>query len=208
MAQAPKPKFAVGYYNGKYPGYRQATEAEWTNPVFQAQLVQAHKDGGGWPLLEGLICKNPLRVAEGWAMIDLHHITQIGYDPNNEDSHSLSKAVDKVYSAMNLGDELSWTQKLDEQLSLGENWTVTELTTKNLADINMQTMVIRKMDNHGNMIKYKSKLYPPCLFVKNAALPGDGSRRSGTHLSKRIKSLSKRIKPLKHKPSKKSTKKR
>ena len=191
--------FAVGYYNGKYPGYRKVKAAEWTNPEFHAALVQAHQAGDGWPLLEeDLVCKNPLCVAKGWAMLDDHYIVQLGYYPNTVKSNPkiLRKALGDTYNVFNLGDELSWTEKLDEQLSLGENWTVKKLTKENWADIKMQTMVKRTMDNKGNMMQNNVELYPPCLFVKNAALPGDGSRRSRINLSKRNKSL-KRIKSLK-----------
>ena len=74
------PQFAVGKYNTVRDGWRRATAAEWKNPTFQAQLVEAHQTQGGWPLLEEpLVCNGTLWVAEGWAMIDKRGVIEVGH---------------------------------------------------------------------------------------------------------------------------------
>ena len=140
------PKFGIGYYGSEYEGYRRATTAEWTNPVFQAALVQAH-GATGWPLLETpLICNNVLHVAEGWATVDGEGIVEIDHED------FAPKSLERVYSAMQEFSQVSWKTRPPK---LGNNWSV----------------------NNQNNINTNV----PCLFVRDAAVPGGGSRRSRRH---------------------------
>ena len=110
-------KFAIGKYNNaKSYGqdWRMAREADWTNPAFQAALVQAHREGGGgWPLLEDpLVCNSTLYVAEGAVMIDGAFVTEV---------MCIGKELRSKYRAMNWGTEAAWTTT---EPALGNNWTV------------------------------------------------------------------------------------
>ena len=130
-------KYAVGYYNGSYPGWRQVEAKEWTNPTFQAALVQAHQEGGGWPLLEEpLLCNGSLYVVEGYVKIDGAYVVP------KECYHS--EVVSTVYSATNYDTEVSWTTTAPMP---GNNWTVEYMKSSNYEQI--------------------SKLNPICLFVKS-----------------------------------------
>jgi hypothetical protein len=73
-------KVAIGRYTAAYgDGWRRATEAEWRNPAFQAALVQAHREGGGWALLEEpLECNDRLFVAEGNVLINGAAVVEVG----------------------------------------------------------------------------------------------------------------------------------
>ena len=73
---------AIGKHNTAYgDGWRRATEADWTNPAFQAALVQAHQESGGWALLEDCLASNGyLRVAEGTAVIDGNAVIEVGFN--------------------------------------------------------------------------------------------------------------------------------
>jgi hypothetical protein len=110
--------FAIGKYETVYgDGWRKATEAEWRNPAFQAALVQAHREGGGWPLLEEpLQCNGLLFVAEGWVLIDGARVIEVGYDPNDTDQQLCG-----VYPAMNIDTKVAWTTTAP---ALGNKWDV------------------------------------------------------------------------------------
>jgi hypothetical protein len=152
-----KKEFAVGYHSKVYPGYRMATATDWTNPAFQATLMQAHREGGGWALLEEpLVCNNGLWVAEGYVQIDGALVVEVGFDnPPN------AQQLRGVYPAMNWTTEVAWTTTAP---ALGNNWSIWALDVKKYIK------------------KYISS--PPCLFVHksyDAAAPGGGSRRSRRH---------------------------
>ena len=115
------PQFAVGYHSKVYPGYRMATATEWTNPEFQAALVQAHQAGGGWPLLEEpLECNDGLYVAEGYVRIDGAFVVEVGYTFG-------SQQLRGVYPAMNYNTKVAWTTTAP---ALGNNWTIWALDVK------------------------------------------------------------------------------
>lgn len=106
---------AVGKYNETYDGWRQATDADWRNPTFQAQLVQAHQEGGGWALLkDSLVCNDLLFVAEGLVQIDGKHIIHVGFNEEHLPLHN-------VYSAMNYDTNVAWTTMAPVP---SNNWTV------------------------------------------------------------------------------------
>ncbi len=106
-------KFAIGKYDTTYPEWRQATEADWTNPAFQAALVQAHQEGGGWALLEEpLKCDHVLFVAEGWVQIDGAQVVEVGVS---------NLQLRGVYPAMNRATKVAWTTTAP---ALGSDWTV------------------------------------------------------------------------------------
>ncbi len=109
---------SIGKHNTAYgDGWRRATEADWTDPAFQAALVQAHQEGGGWALLEEpLECNDMLHVAEGWVGIDRAPIVEVG--------HSLPspQQLRGYYPARNCNTHVAWTTTAP---ALGNNWTVT-----------------------------------------------------------------------------------
>jgi hypothetical protein len=109
-------KFAIGKYDTAYgDGWRRVTAAEWRNPAFQAALVQAHQEGGGWPLLEEpLVCNNRLCVAEGWVRIDGWAVFEVGYIYP-------SQQLRGVYPAMNYDAKVAWTTTAP---ALGNTWTI------------------------------------------------------------------------------------
>ena len=110
------PQFAVGHRNKEYPDYRKVTAAEWKNPTFQAQLVEAHQEGGGWALLEEPFeCNDTLCVAEGWVTIDGALVAEVGSDP-----YGPHQQIRGVYPAMNTKTNVAWTTTLP---ALGNNWT-------------------------------------------------------------------------------------
>ena len=111
----PALRFKVGIYDKTYPGWRRVIATEWTDPVFQAQLVAAHEEGGGWPLLEEpLLCKTALNVEEGWARIDGERIVEVGYTDGTQQLRG-------IYPAMNFKTLVAWTTTAP---TLGNNWTV------------------------------------------------------------------------------------
>lgn len=111
----PALRFKVGIYDKTYPGWHRATAADWKNSEFQKALVQAHQEGGGWPLLEEpLLCNTALNVEEGWARIDGERIVEVGYTNGTQQLRG-------VYPAMNFGTEVAWTTTAP---TLGDNWTV------------------------------------------------------------------------------------
>jgi len=129
--------FGIGKYNEEYPDWRKATKADWTNPAFQAALVQAHREGGGWALLEEpLECNGPLCVAEGYVQIDEENVIEVGYysRPN------VAQQLRGVYPAMNYNTKVAWTTTTP---ALGNNWSV---------------RLFRVFDADYN---------PPCLFVRD-----------------------------------------
>ena len=106
---------AVGKYDVEYPGYRKVTEAEWQDPAFQADLVQAHQDGGGWPLLEEpLECSNILFVFEGSVWINGAPVVEVRYNG--------SQQLRGVYPAMNYTTSVAWTDRVPA--AKGDDWTV------------------------------------------------------------------------------------
>ena len=112
-------KFAIGKYD-KAPSYgkewRQATATDWTNPAFQAELVKAHNDNGGWALLEEpLVCNNSLCVAEGAVMIDGAPVVEVGFKMFS------TQELRGVYPAMNMTTEEAWTATAP---ALGNNWSI------------------------------------------------------------------------------------
>ena len=122
-------EFAIGKYNKAQSygekGWRMATEADWTDPVFQAALVQAHRKNRGWALLEEpLVCNRTLYVAEGFVMINGASVAEVGYNPRNpeEDNNLLFD----VYPAMNQDTQVPWTTLAP---SAGANWTVARALT-------------------------------------------------------------------------------
>ena len=111
------PQFGIGYYGSEYDGYRRATAAEWTNPAFQEKLVQAHREGDGWPLLEKpLVCNSLLCVADGGVLIDGSFVAQVGYNTSSN-----SQQLRDVYPAMNLKTKVAWTTTAPV---LGANWII------------------------------------------------------------------------------------
>ena len=143
-------KFAIGKYHAKYgKKWRKATAADWTNPAFQAALVQAHQAGlleeplekahqagKGWALLEEpLVCSDVLFVAEGRVQIDGAYVVEVGFNG--------SQRLRGVYPAMNKKTQVAWTT---EAPVLSNNWTVEQVSKQSTLYINA-----------------------PCLFVKYAA---------------------------------------
>jgi hypothetical protein len=110
-------EFAIGKYDTAYgDGWRRLRAADWRDPAFQAALVQAHREGGGWPLLEEpLTCMNVLWVAEGPVQIDGAEVVQVG------SFFSSYQLVRGVYPAMNRSTKVAWTTTAP---ALGKNWTV------------------------------------------------------------------------------------
>jgi hypothetical protein len=111
--------FAVGMHNKDYGNsWRMVTEAEWMDFEFQAKLVKAHQESGGWALLEeSLICNNGLYVAEGLALIDNEMVVEVG--------HNGSQQLQSVYPAMNEDTKVAWTMTPP---ALGNNWTIDKNT--------------------------------------------------------------------------------
>ena len=110
------PQFAVGKYNNEYPDYRKVTAAEWKNPTFQAQLVEAHQAYRGWPLLEEpLECNDFLCVAEGYVQIEGALVAEVGSNGRS------TQQLRGVYPAMNRDTKVAWTTTAP---ALGDNWTV------------------------------------------------------------------------------------
>ena len=154
------PQFAVGYHSKVYPGYRMATAAEWTNPTFQAQLMEAHQAYGGWPLLEIPLKFEDnvqLYVDEGYVKVDGAPIvadsTVIG-DKGVKYGYNPSYFHVYKYSAINDNTDVPWTVAAP---GLGDNWTVK----------------VRQPGRRGR----------PCLFVHELynPAPAGGSRRSRRH---------------------------
>ena len=117
-------KFAIGKYHNDDTydkGWRRATAAQWGDPAFQAKLVQAHREGGGWPLLEEpLVCDNVLYVAEGPVRIDGAYVIEVGHN------WSKSQKLRGVYPAMNMTTQVAWTTTAP---ALGNTWTVAQAST-------------------------------------------------------------------------------
>ncbi len=91
------------------------TAAEWRDPAFQGALVQAHREGGGWALLEEpLLCSAGLRVAEGKVQIDGAAVNEVGHTNG-------SQQLRGVYPAMNYLTQVAWTTTAP---ALGDKWTV------------------------------------------------------------------------------------
>lgn len=109
-------RVAVGKYNKDYPGYRKVTMANWTNPAFQAALVQAHQQGGGWPLLERpLQYDSGLFVLEGQAMINDNYVVDISW------SNQLSYTLQTGFFPKNSATKTPWTTAPP---TLNDIWTV------------------------------------------------------------------------------------
>ena len=107
----------VGKYNKYYPGYHKATAADWMNPAFQAALVQAHQQGGGWPLLETpLQYDSGLLVLEGQAMINDNYVVDISWD-----NTSLNYTLQNGFFPMNPISKIPWTTTPP---TLNDKWTV------------------------------------------------------------------------------------
>ncbi len=106
---------AIGQYDTIYAdGWRRATAAEWRDPAFQAALVQAHQEGGGWALLEEpLECNAALYVADGLVQIDGSYVAEVGFDG--------SQRLRGVYPAINLDTKVAWTTTAP---ALGNDWTI------------------------------------------------------------------------------------
>jgi hypothetical protein len=76
--------------------------------------VQAHREGGGWALLEEpLDCNGQLCVAEGAVRIDRAGIVEVG--------HNGGQQLQGVYPAMDWSTKVAWTTTPP---ALGNNWTV------------------------------------------------------------------------------------
>ena len=113
-AALPK-EFRVGKYNKTYDGWRRMTAAEWKDPAIQAKLLEAHREGGGWTLLEDpLVCNYALCVDNGVAMIDEVSVAEVG---NTVPFQQLRGR----YRAMNNNTKVAWTTT---EPALGNNWTV------------------------------------------------------------------------------------
>ena len=109
-------RVAVGKYNKDYPGYRKVTMANWTNPAFQAALVQAHQQGGGWPLLERpLQYDSGLFVLEGQAMINDNYVVDTSW------SNQLSYTLQTGFFPKNSATKTLWTTAPP---TLNDIWTV------------------------------------------------------------------------------------
>lgn len=132
--------YAVGMYNRKYSGWRQATQADWTNPTIQKELVEANQKDGGWPLLEEpLICNDVLWVTEGTAKINNQFVNEVGFNWGQQ--------LQGVYSAMNSRTQVAWTTTAP---ALGNNWTVESNTIKlnpPCLFINVYTIAVGKYNN-------------------------------------------------------------
>ncbi len=77
--------------------------------------MQAHREGGGWTLLEETLeCNDELVVAEGYVEIDGATVVEVGYDCQ------WSQQLRGVYPAMNWGTKVAWTTSAP---ALGDNWT-------------------------------------------------------------------------------------
>ena len=154
--------FAIGKYNTPYTGWRRAIATEWMDPAFQKELIQAHQEGGGWPLLEKpLVFAGQLLVADGYAQINAQYTVHVGY--NESDTETL----DNVYPAKNISANVAWTMT-EPAPAPGNNWTV-----KNITD-------------------FTSFKNYPCLFVLDPNPSKKGGRRthrkhSKTHLKKHKK---------------------
>jgi hypothetical protein len=111
-------KVGIGKYDTVYDdGWRRAEKADWTNPAFQAALVQAHREGGGWTLLEEpLECNNGLCATEGQVWIDGATITEVGFTYGAPD-----QLLRGVYPAMNNYTKVGWTTTAPAP---GNTWTV------------------------------------------------------------------------------------
>ncbi len=94
-----------------------ATSADWTDPAFQAALVQAHREGKGWALLEEpLLIPGSLCVAEGWVVIDGARVVEVG-----RNRFTFYQQLRGVYPAKNFDTMVAWTTTAP---ALGNNWTV------------------------------------------------------------------------------------
>ena len=88
--------FVVGHYDSVTSDYRHATPGDWTNPQFQAALVEAHQKHGGWPILDELpfYANSPLCVDGAEAKVH-------DYNIDHRDSYKNDKIDNtNVYSAM------------------------------------------------------------------------------------------------------------
>ena len=153
---APSLEFAIGKYYQTYSNYRMATEAEWRDPAFQAALVQAHREGGGWALLEQpLECNNALFVHRGAAMIDGAPVVEVRHNM------SQPQQLRGVYPAMNLISGVAWTTT---EPALGDNWTVKAFEPA----LNSPCLFVNGTASTD-------------VALPDAASPGGGSRRSRRH---------------------------
>ena len=97
-----------------------ATSADWTDPAFQAALVQAHREGKGWALLEEhLLITGSLCVAEGYVRIDGARVVEVGRIARNR--FTFYRQLRGVYPAKNFDTMVAWTTTAP---ALGNNWTV------------------------------------------------------------------------------------
>ncbi len=110
-------KFSIGRHKTAYGDvWCMMTAAEWRDPAFQAALVQAHREGGGWPLLEEpLECTGALCVTEGYVLIDGDAVVEAG------SALGSFQHLRGVYPAMNYRTKVAWTTTAP---ALGSNWTV------------------------------------------------------------------------------------
>ena len=156
-----KSNYAVGKYNGNYKGWRRMTINEVNNDKYR--LLAAHGETG-WPLLEKpLECNGVLFVAEGSVRINKAYVTDVGFTFGKK--HQLLD----VYSAMDSETKVPWTDKLVR--------TEVAWTTMDLA-----------LSNEWATTEIVPTINPPCLFVRDAALPRGGKktrRRKGSRKLKR-----------------------
>ena len=165
-AAAVKGNYAVGYYSGMYKNWRRVTSAEWTNPEFQAALVQAHQAGSGWPLLEEpLKCTGILYVAEGCVYINGKAIIEVA-GKNSRELLNTHNILNNKYSAIlyNRNDPSIRISFNDYLLNKTDKWTIGQ----------------NKATNTYN---------PPCLFIREAVIGGRRTHRkhSKNHLKKHKK---------------------
>lgn len=121
----PNSNYAIGQYNTTYPGWHKAKETDWTNPAFQTELLNAHKNGNGWELLQiPLICSGGLHVEEGPVQINGEYVAEVGFK-SNTNSH-----LNNVYSAAfsNSSGMVPWTTTPP---TTGTNWTVQKVKVDN-----------------------------------------------------------------------------
>ncbi len=126
MSVAIQHDFAVGYGNKAYGQWRKLTAAEWIDPAWQSELVTAHQQGGGWPLLEEPFeCHGELHVAEGqvgigdYCVTDVGHVDTMMWPQGPQPRHSLRGVYPATHcSGTNI---FTWNTTLP---AVGSNWSV------------------------------------------------------------------------------------
>eukprot|EP00462_Mataza_sp_D1_P012321 CAMPEP_0175150936 /NCGR_PEP_ID=MMETSP0087-20121206/18181_1 /TAXON_ID=136419 /ORGANISM="Unknown Unknown, Strain D1" /LENGTH=574 /DNA_ID=CAMNT_0016437005 /DNA_START=30 /DNA_END=1754 /DNA_ORIENTATION=+ len=95
------PSFGVGLSGSSYPGYRPVTLEEIHQPRVHNALISCCTRHKGVPLLVGsMVCKDALKVAEGFLRIDDSCVTELGY--------SGSQTISGVYNAQDHGTKNPW----------------------------------------------------------------------------------------------------